>query len=141
MPEQEAIVIELHDEMAVVESTPSSQCGGCHSQNSCQGGAAAKTVQALVLNPLGAQVGDRVVVSADPMSLLLGSLMIYVLPLFGLIIGASAGYLLTDPQSESNLYSLLGAVAGLGAAFALIAHLNPRFKNEQRFAPRIAEIL
>lgn len=141
MPEQEALVIELRDDMAIVESTLSSQCGGCNSQKSCQGGEASTAVQAVVLNPLGAQVGDRVLVSSDPMSLLLGSLLIYVLPPVGLILGACVGYILTDPQVDSSLYPLVGGGLGLAVSSGLITQLRPRFKNEQRFAPQIAEIL
>ncbi len=141
MPEQEAIVIELEDDMAIIERAQSSQCGGCNPQNSCQPREPVNRVQSVVLNPVGAVVGDRVLVTVDPMSLLLANLFVYVLPLVTLILGASVGYILTDPDSDSSLYPLLGAGFGLLISVVLIAHFKPHLKNEQRYAPRIAEIL
>lgn len=70
---------------AVVRISKSSACGhNCASCNACSNPSYEMTVS----NPLGAKVGDRVVIESDSSKILALSFLIYILPVFLLIIAA-----------------------------------------------------
>lgn len=78
-----------------------------------------------VLNPIGAGVGERVIIGLEEAALLRSSLVAYVVPLVLLIAGAIAGGMLVSP-AYSDAYAAVGALLGLIAGFGSLKWINRR---------------
>ncbi len=124
MLEEEAVVVALKGELAEVEATPRSACGACSARKGCGTSLVASFLPGrrrrfLARNPVAAQPGERVVVGFDENALQLASLLLYLVPLFGLIGGALLGRALATrlASADGELLSILLGAGGL--AFAL----------------------
>ena len=81
----EGIVVSSFGTDAIVSISKSSACG--HDCASC-GACSNPSYEIKVQNPLGAKEGDRVVIETDSKKVLAVSLLLYVLPVFLLILSA-----------------------------------------------------
>ena len=81
----EGIVVSSIGSDAVVSISKSSACG--HDCASC-GACSNPSYEIKVSNPIGAKKGDRVVIETDTKKVLAVSLVLYVLPVFLLILSA-----------------------------------------------------
>lgn len=95
-------------------------CGRCHEEGGCGGQqltqmfcSGPKSYHAE--NTIGAGIGDRVVVATTPGSVRRTANLAYGIPLLGAIGGALAGMAVGGDAG-----AMLGALAGLGMAFAYI---------------------
>ncbi len=81
----EGIVVSVSNETALVRISKSSACShDCTNCGACQN----PTFDTMVNNPIGAKEGDKVVISSDSGKILLISLLVYILPVFLMIIAA-----------------------------------------------------
>lgn len=141
MIEAEGIVVRTESSMAFVETQRASACGSCSSKSSCgtsslAGLMAGKSRFFKVQNPVGAVVGETVVVGLDERALLRGSLALYALPLLMLIAGAvAAGFLAPSVAREG--YSIAGAAAGLAAGVVGVRIVASRLAATSRYQPVI----
>ncbi|MBF0470981.1 MAG: SoxR reducing system RseC family protein [Gammaproteobacteria bacterium] len=92
MIEQEGRVVSRSGEKVWVEAERHRSCSGC-SAKGCGTSALARVVgqkrlRIEVSDPLGVAVGERVVVGVEEAGMLIGSLLIYLLPIVALILGA-----------------------------------------------------
>ena len=69
-------------------------------------------------NSLGAKVGDAVEVWVEPRQVLKGSIVIFLIPLFMMILGYVIGQKISSGHGEGA--GILGSVIGLVIAFLLI---------------------
>jgi sigma-E factor negative regulatory protein RseC len=90
MPKEEGIVIKIVQEGAVVRVKKTDACHGCPSATLCHMGQSGER-EVLAKNPVGAHKGQRVEIEIRDGLLLRASFIIYILPLFGLLIGALLG--------------------------------------------------
>lgn len=106
----------LSDGRAEVFLQRQSACSGdCHKCSGC--GAVRQTVCVPAFNPVGAQPGDQVIITSDAKPFYLAVLVVYVLPLLGLV----AGYLLGTYWAASP--GLLAAAGfSMGIAGVLLYH-------------------
>lgn len=81
----EGIVASVCGNEAVVKISKSSACG--HDCTSC-GACSNPTYEIRVLNPVGAKIGDRVEIETKTSSVLGVSFLLYILPVFILIVSA-----------------------------------------------------
>lgn len=142
MLETEGVVIRLGVDEAYVETARASFCGTCSSKQSC--GTASmnqligrKTRAFRVSNPIGAAVGERVVVGLEESALLTGSLLGYVLPLASLLVGALLGSQFAPAGAATDLYSVSGAIIGLILGFAALKWVTARAGGQRQFQPVI----
>lgn len=128
---QSGVVVLDKGKTAVVRFQRSDACGRC---NACfhLGGTEADIE---IENPLRAQAGDVVLIELHGKSVFTASLIVYGIPLVGLIAGAALGSLWGD------LYAALAAVLFAVGAFFLLRALEPRFSRMREFKPRMVEIL
>ncbi len=142
MLETEGRVIALEAGMAWVESTRQGGCGHCAAKGSCGsqllGEALAPSPhdqalsRVLAIDPLGVQIGDRVLLGISDEGGLRAALMMYGLPLCGLL----SGLILAQPLGD--LWAILAG--SLGMVVALLAvHLwsNHQAQGEQTIRPMI----
>lgn len=120
MIEEEARVISLVGSQAWVEGRRRSACGHCEVKGACGTSLLERvfghrSVAMLALNPIGAAVGERVIVGLGEQGLLRMALAAYLVPILALILGALIGE--TFGGAHAPLASLLGALLGLILAF------------------------
>jgi positive regulator of sigma E activity len=105
MIEEQARVIEIKGNRLLLQAQTHSACGSCSVNKGCGTSLLAKVVGRKFThfqadNNINAKVGDTVVVAIAEDALLKGSLMMYILPVFCMLISALlADYFLTAPPS------------------------------------------
>lgn len=115
----EKIINDTHAEISVPRK---SACG--HDCEECAGcGVTGNSVHATALNPVGAAVGQKVVVESSTRNLLGIVLLVYLLPLVLFLLGYFAtGFLPTD--GPRYLVAFLAFLAGMIPAVAYDRHLK-----------------
>jgi len=144
MIEQTGLVVALQGDYALVESARETACGGCAANADCGTSVLARVfssrpVSLRVVNPVHAQVGDRVVIGISAGSLLRGSLALYMAPLAGLFAGALAGGW-SGPvlfASGSELFAVAGAACGFVAGLAWLRGFSRSTMNRNDYQPVI----
>ncbi len=116
-------------EVTFCRPTDCEKCGAC--------GLHQKTASAMVRGK--AQLGDRAVVSLPDATLIKASLLAYVLPLAGLLIGLFAGTALF-PDAE-NSAGLIGAALGLIATLTPVLLTEKRRRQSDRWQPSLIEVI
>ncbi len=128
MIEQQAVVSSVDSNFAYVEATPDNACGNCSGKSGCGTGLAATLLRGKprllkVRNTQGVRKGDLVTIGLNRTALMMGSLLVYFLPLVMLILGAIAGESLAAAvlPTANDLLSIIG-----GLVFAILAFIFSR---------------
>ena len=142
MPTEEGVIKKTSAQKALVRIEKSSCCATCDSRGACKV-LSDKEVLIEVANDLQAKVGDRVVLSVPARSLFKLSLLVYFMPIVGLIIGAYAGGVLAQSlEMETALPSILGGILAMGITFYILKKIN-RAAEQRRphYLPRMTRVL
>ncbi len=142
MLEEMGVVTQVKEDLAEVEAQPKAGCGSCSAHGSCGTSLVASLFPGrrrrfVARNPVGAKPGDRVILGLDETALQVASLMLYLVPLMGLLGGAVAGAMLWPGGSEWPSI-LLGAV-GMALAFSLVRGWS-RKRQKARFQAVILRV-
>jgi sigma-E factor negative regulatory protein RseC len=121
MIEEQAIVVALRGDQALVQTERRSTCSGCAARGGCGAGLLSRLVgrrfaELSVPNEIGLEIGDRVVLGLSEAGLVRGALAMYALPLLGMLAGGLLGQL---ALGGTEMMAIIGAAVGLGAGFAL----------------------
>ncbi len=125
-------VIAVDRDRALVETVRRSVCGSCAVNKACGTGVIAKVMgrqrfQVEALNPVGARVGEEVVIGIEDRVLVRSSLLAYALPLALMLVGGVLGEWLRGGALEGigagEGLTIVLAGAGLAAGFFLAARL------------------
>lgn len=127
MIEEPARVVDCDGAAALVETEPQTACGACSARSGCGTSLLAsvfgrKPARLRVANRLGARPGDQVIIGISERGLVRVSLLLYALPLMGLLLGAVGGERLVQRwglgggEALSIIGGLFGLAAGLAAA-------------------------
>lgn len=140
MNSTEGIVKTLDGRYALVEPIAGG-CGRCHEEGGCGGNNLGKMLCRTpstfrVLNPVGAEVGDRVSVTVADGVIGRGATLAYALPLVLAIAGAMIASAAAD-EGAKNLMAIGGSVGGLMAAWAYLAWRRTRSARPNEFQPYI----
>ncbi|MEJ2142497.1 MAG: SoxR reducing system RseC family protein [Gammaproteobacteria bacterium] len=142
MIEEVATVIDIHDGQVLLEAQRQSTCGTCAAKTGCGTAVFAKTLgkkssQITTINTLNLQVGDRVLVGLHENALLLGSFMVYLIPIIGLFVFALIGQWFSQQwlNVENELWIIGFATAGFILALSFVKKFNRKIKNDSRFQP------
>lgn len=125
------VVTQVHDGLATVRFQRNEMCAHCGACISV----GEKELEMSVPNSLDAKVGDFVDVSLAPRRVVQASLLAYVVPLAGLILGVGLGSYFSD------LMSLILGVAGCACAYLLLRLLEKRRNLRAAFQPHMMHIL
>jgi sigma-E factor negative regulatory protein RseC len=99
-------------------------------------------MESRVSNPLGAEPGDLVKVHLSSASLFTGAAILYLLPIFGLLLGAFIGVWTSKAYGLTELFGTIGGSAlGLGIGFAAVVLLDRSPRIRRRIMPTITAIL
>lgn len=118
MIEEYAIIIARTDKQATLELERRTACGLCGQKRGCGNATWGKLLghashQFSADNPIGANVGDSVVVGIDENAVLNTAFFLYVVPLVAMLAGAS----IAEYFFNNEFYVMLGAAIGLALGF------------------------
>lgn len=143
MASEEGVVIKVEESLASVKIVRTSGCVHCPSAVFCQRGAD-HTFMVKAQNDLGAQVGQRVRLQVAPYSIFSAAFILYLVPLFMMILGAVAGKLFIAPFFSEGASEIISAAAGLicmGGTYLGIRFLDRLYHKSHNFVPKIIQIL
>lgn len=128
MIEEQAVVVSADEDFVQVEARSMGGCGACQHATSCGTGLISslfgrRTTSLRIKNTLHAEPGDMVTVGLNRLAMVIGSLMIYLVPLLMLLTGAMLGEWLATRVAPG--YAELFSITS-GLVFAVIAFLFSR---------------
>jgi len=117
-----------------VEYRRSSACGHCQQVSSCHVSSMEKEDEKKnqiidISSSLAVEIGQQVRIGMPESGLLKGALLIYILPLFFIILGAAVGQYLATAETEWP--SILGATIGGAIGFILIRLRASKLTNTE----------
>jgi sigma-E factor negative regulatory protein RseC len=134
MIEEQARVIEVREDKALVATKRSSSCESCSARSGCATLGGGREARVWVNDGVGVKRGDNVVVAVPESTLLLASVLTYLFPVASLILAAMAGQELAPKYGWTPDL----AAAGFGCAALVAALLVARFIAAKRIkTPRI----
>lgn len=142
MFEEEGLVKAVTGDKAFVLMERKAECAHCMARKGCHVVDDGKEIQAKVLNPISAAVGDRVRISIQEGVLLKSSFILYFVPAMGVIAGSSFGYYLGKLNGWNvDQSAMLFGLLTLGFSFLVAFFVNRHTKEGRRYWPQIQEII
>ena len=142
---QIAVVVSTKGERAEVDASLGGPCGECEERGSCAlhlGGSSTQSRRVTVENRIGARTGDLVELALPGHAELKVSLLVWVVPLVGLVGGAILGSLTLQPFGFSQDPAVLvGAVVGFAAAFLLLRRVDASMAQKRELVPYIHRVV
>ncbi len=133
MIEEDAVVTIVEGARVAVEKERRSACSNC--QQTCASGVTgrlfgSKTVRLWASSTWELKPGDRVVIGLREDALVQGAFMVYLLPLFGLFVGALLGNAIAAQTAvvSADSFSAVGGLLGMGICLAgvKLSHFSQR---------------
>jgi sigma-E factor negative regulatory protein RseC len=138
----EATVVEIRGNRAIVTTERLSACEGCHKATEGEGCSVCtlmggnRTVSAEAENPLGARVGDRVMIESRTGRMLWYAALVFLVP----IVLAIVGYLLADLWLPNTVWrAILPISAFVGTFFGIFVY--SKSVQRKRCDVKITEIV
>jgi sigma-E factor negative regulatory protein RseC len=140
MIEEQAVIVELQGERALLEIERSQPCGICGATRGCGLSIwgrffSRRSSKFSASNKLNAKVGDRVVVGVEEGAVFSSAMISYVVPLGTLLGGGLLGSSLATTTPTSDLYASLGALVGLFAGLMLVKFYSAGKQLSGRYSP------
>ena len=146
MSEELATVVAIEGDHAWVECERRSACSGCQQQSSCGTGTVAKAFplkapRLRVRLTAEVRIGQQVRLGIPQASLLRGAALVYVLPLFCLLVGALLGQLWLAPLlSGGEGFTILCCLLGGLLGFLLVRYFSNRLE-QGRYGPQMLGVV
>ncbi len=140
MIEETATIVAVEGDDTWIETERQSTCGSCAVNKGCGTATLAKVMgnrrtRVRVMNPIGAGVGERVVVGIEEKALLKGSLAVYMVPLLGMMLGGVFGEFMAPrlQLGSTELLAALGAILGLLLGLFWLRLFARQVRSDQRY--------
>lgn len=148
MLEEEGVVLAVNGDIAEVVTRKKSACGSCAARSGC----GTSLVESLfpgrlrsfpARNDVRAQEGDRVVIGLDESALQTASLLIYLVPLLGLIGGAILGSWLGSGVvgGHTEQFSAMGGIGGFFVSLGAVRRYSDMLSRKQVFQARVLRVI
>lgn len=143
MAEEEGWVTSTtEDGWAEVVTQRRDACADCGASQCCAALGGSSKMVTRALNRAGAGVGDLVAINLSSGTVLQGALIIYIIPLIGLVFGAAIGTTSTLGLPISRtVASILFSFAGLALGFLITARISRHLSAKEQFTPVISRIV
>ena len=129
------VVTSLYGNKAHVQVTRDNECMGCVSKSGC-GMGEQKDRKIVVINDRGARVSDSVIFEADPMKVILSSVLIWIVPLLAMMVG----YVVVKKFS-GGFFPIGASLLFLAAAFGGLKLMDEKLAGGRSFYPNIIRIV
>lgn len=127
---------------AMVKTTRSGACKSCSARHSCSPQDNNLETLVEVINPVQAQVGDRILLNIDSASLLKASFLIYVFPILCMLAGAGLGQWAGTVSSLNPTWTSPGMAAlFFVGAFFFIKSKGNQLAQTDAYKPKIVRII
>lgn len=147
MLEEDAQVVSTSGDTALVAIKPRSGCGSCDVKGACgtsiiAGLFPSRNRTFIVENTLKAEVGQEVIVGLNESVLQRASLIIYLLPVMGLILGAILGGYLAERYFffPAEPASIVAGLSGMAIAFVLVNRFSNGSADKTQYQAKILSI-
>ncbi|MEW5908179.1 MAG: SoxR reducing system RseC family protein [Thermodesulfobacteriota bacterium] len=142
MTTEEGIVISRDGSNARVRTQKTEACRSCAAKSACTTLGGGKEMEVDAANQAGAVEGDRVLIGFDTSSMMKASFLIYLFPIFSMILGGFIGQSLAPAfNGNETHFSVAGAATFVIAAFLLIRIIGKRLSHRESYIPKIIRIL
>ncbi len=134
------IVAEESGNQVLVEIERHSACKKC---GACDFGMSGnKTSQLELENTVNAGIGDKVVIDMEGKDIVKASVLIYLVPLFSLVVGLLLGTLFADSlQVDENILGFVLGIVFMGITYGLLKRYDNkiRFERPDQYKPKIVK--
>lgn len=144
MIEEQARVVAVEGDYAVVETQRKSTCGSCSLNKGCGTAVVSKVLgraplRLRAVNQVNAAVDERVVIGIDESDLLKGSFSVYVVPLILMLLCAGIGEMIGSRFSIENSEgtTIFAAFSGLAMGFWWVRRYSRRLRRQRLCQPQI----
>lgn len=140
MEEMAQVIRVINTEMAEVELRKHSACGHC---GGCSRGQDEEPTRFEVSNPIGAEVGEMVMVEMETGSLVKAVIVIYLLPLVNLILGYIVGNWLNTSYhfTKGEGFAAIVGLVFFVLTFVFVRYYDRRAGLNSSFRPRITRVM
>jgi len=142
MIEQNAVVLKVEGQFALVEAQRQSSCGKCNAKKGCGTGMlenslGRRSMQLRAFNQCQAEPGDEVVVAVPEKGFVKSAFITYLLPLLLMLAGAllAQQFIQTDSGAGKDIAALLGAGAGFVIAILVLQRYSKRMEKDEQLSP------
>lgn len=116
-------------------------CNDCEAAQFCHTLVDCSKLETRVLNQAGAKVGDLVTIELSSKMVFRGALLLYIIPVMGLLSGAITGAGLSKISTISETGATIAfAFAGLALGFIITTWISRRLISKNRLTPVIKRI-
>ena len=141
MVTEKGIVTKVDSTNVWIKTTKTGACESCSAKSSCHTLGGGKEMEVEVKNTAGAKVGDNVVIGFESGPLLKLSFMIYIFPIFSMILGAAIGQKIApDYNFDPSTLSVIFAFLFFFFAFLAIKIMGKKLADKREYQPRIIRI-
>ena len=138
MIEETALVLEIRDQQALLQTQRKNACQSCSVKSGCGTSTLAKVVgnrssQFIVDNTLDVHAGDQVVVAIDENALVQGSLLIYLLPLLSML----AAGIFAELFFSIELVTIVFSMVGFALSLFIVHYILPRSALKKSIQPHL----
>jgi sigma-E factor negative regulatory protein RseC len=143
MIEEQAQVVAIKGNKLVLQAQTQSACGNCSARQGCGTSLLSKVIgrkftRFQVENNVDAAVGDTVIVGIAEDALLKGSLVMYVVPLLGMLgFALLSDFLLVESGQPRDLLTAISAIMGLVSGSVISRWYFQRRASVLLFSPVI----
>jgi sigma-E factor negative regulatory protein RseC len=139
---EEGVLVRIDAAGAWVKTIRGDACESCSSKAACHTMGGGREMEVSAANPIGARVGDRVVIKMDTPAFLKGTFLVYMFPILLLVGGAAIGeWASRSSSTPSPLPSILCAFGGLAVGLVLMKIIANRLARRDDYRPRIARVI
>lgn len=138
MIKEQAHVVALDGQDAIVTADRRSSCESCSINKGCGTSVLAnvlgnKKIELTVRNDVGANIGEYVIIGIPEHVILRGSLLMYLLPIFGLMLGSVFGAALSPQLNLGDGFVAMSGMSGLLLGFLFVRFsLKQKSNNDQK---------
>ncbi len=142
MASEEGVVVRVDGADTRVKTIRGDACESCSSKAACHTMGGGREMEVSALNPIGARVGDRVVLKMDTLPFLKGTFLVYMFPILLLVGGAALGeWISLSSNLQSPLPSVLSAFGGLACGLLFMKRIANRLAQKTDYRPRIVRVI
>lgn len=143
MAHTRGLVIKIkEDGMAHVVTDRKNACSGCGSTNHCHSCLSNSKMMTEALNSAGAKEGDLVDINLKSSVVLKGAVVMYLIPIMGLLAGALTGVSVRGILGiEETMSSIIFGIAGLCLGFMAVVFISKWMSAKNKLTPTISKII
>lgn len=143
MAHTRGLVIKIkEDGMAQVVTDRKNACSGCGSKNNCHSCLSNSKMMTEALNTAGAKEGDLVDINLKSSVVLKGAVVMYLVPIMGLLAGALTGVSVRGIFGiEETMSSIIFGIAGLCLGFMIVVFISKWMSAKNQLTPIISKII